>query len=345
MSRIFQGLLGWWVALVLAAAVCYLAADLHYYHGPVDRWLRGGVVAEAAGQPISRLELAEALREDLWKQDASWDSLSPEARHKLRLEVLDRLVDARLVRSYRLKDAPGAATPSPAARQEADMMLRQFADAEELPRRMAAQHLTPKTLTAQIEEAQRDEAWIAAQIQPELQKITPQVVLAWYEGHKETLRIPQSWHAAHLFLAQTEPGKPDREAEMRDLHQQLLAGKSSFVQLVAAHSEDDRSKKLGGDLGWFTHERMPADFIAAVRGLRVGQVSAPVHTRLGWHIILLKEQRAPHQPAFEAVQGEIAAMLTSQRRESAVKELLAALRKRAQVVTHDEVISTTEPAR
>lgn len=225
------------------------------------------------------------------------------------------------------------------------MMLRQFADAEELPRRMAAQHLTPKTLTAQIEEAQRDEAWIAAHIQPEVARITPQAVQAWYERHKEALRIPQSWHAAHLFLAQAEPGKPDREAEMRDLHQQLLAGKSTFVQLVAAHSEDDRSKKLGGDLGWFTHERMPADFIAAVRGLRVGQVSAPVHTRLGWHIILLKEQRAPHLPAFEAVREQISAMLTSQRRESAVKELLAALRKRSRVMTHAEVISGTEPAR
>ncbi|MBB5031917.1 peptidylprolyl isomerase [Prosthecobacter vanneervenii] len=345
MSRIFQGLLGWWTILFLVVAGCYVAADLYYYHGPVDRWLRGGVVAEVAGQPISRRELADALREELWKQDAKWAFLNPEARQKLRLEVLDRLIDARLIRAFRLKDAPVSTAPSPAARQEADMMQRQFAEAEEAPRRMAAQHLTPKTLAAQIEESLRDEAWIAAQIQPEVAKITPQVVQAWYQGHREKLRIPQAWHAAHLFLAQATPGKPDREAEIRGLQQQMLAGKSTFAQLVAAHSEDERSKRLGGDLGWFTHERMPADFIAAVRSLRVGQVSAPVRTRVGWHLILLKEQRASCLPAFEEVREEITAMLTSQRRESAVKQLLAALSKRVQVVTHAEVVSATEPAR
>lgn len=345
MSRIFQGLLGWWAVLLLAAAASYLAADLYYYHGPLYLWLRGGVVAEVGGQPISRKELAAALRVELWKRDAAWASLSPESQQQQRRAVLDRLIDDRLVRAFRLKDDPGEGAPSPSARQEADMMLRQFAETEEAPRRMAAQHLTPKTLTMQIDQSQRDEAWIAAKIQPELAKITPQVVRAWYERHKETLRIPQAWHAAHLFLAQAAPGKPDREAEIRDLQQQMLAGKGTLAQLVAAHSEDERSKKLGGDLGWFTHERMPADFIAAVRRLRVGQVSGPVRTRLGWHLILLKEQRASYLPAFEEVQVEISAMLTSQRRETAVQELLMALRKRTQVVIHDEVISSTEPAR
>lgn len=345
MSRISQGLLGWWTVLFLAAAAWYVAADLYYYHGPIDRWLSGGVVAEVNGLPVSTKELADALRVELWKRDAAWASLNPESQHQLRREVLDRLIADRLVRAFRLKDDPGDPAPSPSSRQEADMMLRQFAEPEEAPRRMAAQHLTSKTLTAQIEEAQRDEAWIAAQIQPEVAKITPQVVRTWYERHKETLRIPHAWHAAHLFLAQASPGKPDREAEIRELQQQMLAGKSTLAQLAAAHSEDERSRKLGGDLGWFTQERMPADFISAVRGLRVGQVSGPVRTRLGWHLILLKEQRASHLPAFEEVQVEISAMLTSQRRESAVQELLAALRKRSQVLIHDEAITSTEPAR
>ena len=77
----------------------------------------------------------------------------------------------------------------------------------------------------------------------------------------------------------------------------------------------------GGDLGWITITRMPADFMQAVEKLPLGKISAPVETKLGWHLLRVDERHASRLPEFEEVRTEIIAMLDQQRREKALREL------------------------
>lgn len=344
MSRLFQGF-PWRFAVALFAA-CYLLADLFAFQGPLYKLLMarqgGGVAAEVHGQPITRQELVEAMRELLWKSNEAWTRLGPEARQQKRRLALEHLVNDRVLSACRSQSGTDTEVANAAARREAERMQRQFADAAEFPRRLAAQQMTPQTLKARIHAAQLDEAWIAQEIQPRLKEITPQVVRAWYDEFKETLRIPQAWHAAHIFLTRHDKTKPDRRAEIREIQRQLLAKEKTFAQLAKEYSDDDRSKALGGELGWFTQERMPADFIAAVEKLKVGQFSEPVQTQLGWHLIIVLERHAARLPAFAEVKEEITALLISQQREEAVKSLLTELRK--PVLYHAEVIDQAEPA-
>ena len=350
MSRSFQGF-PWRLAVALFAA-CYLLADLYAFHGPLHRLLTagpgqgGGVAAEVDGRPITRQELAEAMRELLWKRNEAWAGLGAEARQQTRRLALENLVNDRVLRACRSQSSLETEVSKAAVRLEAERMQRQFADAAEFPSRLAAQDLTPKTLQARIQDAQLDEAWIAQQIQPRLKEIASQAVHAWYDEFKEALRIPQAHHAAHIFLTRHDKAKPDRAAEIREIQRQLLAKEKTFAQLAKEYSEDDRGKALGGDLGWFTQERMPADFIAAVEKLKVGQFSEPVQTQLGWHLIIVLERHASRLPTFAEVKEEITALLTRERREEAVKSLLAELRSRSPqpVVYHAEVIDQAEPA-
>lgn len=286
------------------------------------------------------------MRAHFWTRDSKWADLETEARKQTRWAVMENLVNDRLIRVFRLQDDPAATPATPAEKREADMQQRQFATAAEFPQRLAAQQQTPQSLAASIHDAQLDEAWIARQIQPALQEITPQHLRAWYDEHKETLRIPQAWHAAHLFLTRHGETKADRTPELRELRRQFMAQEKTFAQLTAAYSDDARTKKLGGDLGWFTQQRMPADFMAAVEQLKIGQCSEPVATQLGWHLILLMERRPSRLPTFEEAQSETAAALTSARREAAVQHLIADLRQRSQqaLVYHAEVIDHAEPA-
>jgi parvulin-like peptidyl-prolyl isomerase len=305
--------------------------------------------AQVHGQPITRLELEQAMRSQLWTHNQKWADLDAAARKQTRWLVLENLVNDHLIRAFRLRDVTAATPPTPSEKRESDMMQRQFADPAEFPKRLAAQQQTPRSLATGIHEAQLDEAWIAQKIQPDLQAITSQHLRAWYDEFKETLRIPQAFHAAHLFLTRHDKTRPDREAEIREIRRQLMAKEKTFAQLTATHSDDARTKTLGGDLGWFTQQRMPADFIAAVEHLKPGQCSDPVPTQLGWHLILLMERRPSRLPTFEEAQGEIAAQLTSARREEAVQHLIAELRQRSQqpeqsVFYHAEVIDRAEPA-
>lgn len=332
------------MALIVA---CGVFAGFYSFKGSLRE--TSGPAAKVPGRPISRLEFEEALREHLWKREEAWAALSDEAKKQTRWLVLENLVNDRLVRAFRVLDGRDAALPVSGARREGDFMRRQFADASEFPRRLADQQPTQKELEATIIEAQLDEAWICEKIAPRLSAVTTAEAEAWYDRHKESLRIPAAYHAAHIFLTRHDRTKPDREAEIREIHRKLMAKDKTFAALAAAHSDDDRTKSIGGDLGWFTRERMPSDFISALEKLRVGEFSDPVLTKLGWHVIVVRERRESRLPVFEEVKDEVLAMLTTQRREEAVKRLIAELRERSQqppksLLYHPEVIDRTEPA-
>jgi peptidyl-prolyl cis-trans isomerase C len=326
-------------------AACSLLAVLYACKEPLKQlWLRGENAAEVNGLPVTRQELEYGMRERLWKRHESWASLGPEERKQTRWQVLENLVNDRLVRTSRSNG--GSVATQAVAKRESEWMQRQFADTAEYPRRLTAQKLTPKSLAAQIHEAQLDEAWLQEQMPHHLQEVTQQEVRDWYEKFKDTLRIPQAHHAAHIFLTRHDKSKPDRTAEMREIQRQLVNKEKTFAQLAKEHSDDDRTRAWGGDLGWFTQERMPADFIAAVEKLKIGQFSEPVQTQLGWHLIIVYERRASRVPALAEVKEEIAALLSSKRREEAVQGLLAELRERwkPSVFYHAEVIERAEPA-
>lgn len=86
-----------------------------------------------------------------------------------------------------------------------------------------------------------------------------------------------------------------------------LAKGGDFAALAAAESEDPGSKNKGGDLGWIKRGQMVATFENALFALRKGEVSAPVETEFGWHLILLDDLREARTRPFDdpAVQAEL----------------------------------------
>jgi hypothetical protein len=194
---------------------------------------------------------------------------------------------------------------SEAVREEMDVWKNQFHLGEkDRAERLGLQGLTEAELRAQIRESLLDQAWLEQQ----KTRIQPQVTRNWYEAHREELRVPLLHRVSHLFLTTHDPQKPDRQAELQAINQQLQAG-VRFAELVTRYSEDERSRHVGGTLGWISPTRVPADFMAAIATQPVGQVSAPVRTQLGWHFLLVHERLPSRLPSFEEVQPEIEAML------------------------------------
>lgn len=324
-------LLGWLAVL----GVCWLTADLPQGGG-------GDVVAEVEGLPVTALELQEALRAHLWVRGESWQSMNAEARRQARAAVLETVVNDRLIRVWRLREM-GSENTWVDARKEVALLQRQFITTADHEGRLAGQNHTQNTIDKAVRDAQLDEAWIAAKIPG----ADPQAARAWYDQHKETLRIPAAHHAFHIFLTRHDAAKPDREGEIRRIHRQLAAQEKTFATLAKEFSEDDRTKTLGGDLGWFTRQRLPADFVSAVERLGVGEVGQPVPTALGWHVIWVLERHPSRLPTFAEAEPEIASMLAGQLREAGLKSLVADLRKRSGSRTHyhQAVIDRIESAR
>jgi len=116
----------------------------------------------------------------------------------------------------------------------------------------------------------------------------------------------QVW-ARHILVAD--------QATAQTIYQQLLGG-ADFATLAAQNSLDTNSKSSGGDLGWFGKGTMLPAFETAAFALKIGEISAPVQTTAGWHIIqvLGHEVRPLTETEYQtAVTDAMNTWLTNQR--------------------------------
>ncbi len=94
------------------------------------------------------------------------------------------------------------------------------------------------------------------------------------------------------------------EAEAKDVRKKLDEGKK-FEDVAKDFSKDPGSAKNGGDLGYFTKDKMVKPFADAAFALKKGEISQPVKSDFGWHIIKAEDSRAVKPPAFAEVKEQI----------------------------------------
>lgn len=221
----------------------------------------------------------------------------------------------------------GEVVPEEQINHEMQLLADQFADEKVFAARQKTAGYSEASLHAAVAENLRSRQWIETRIAPEL-PVTDEECRSFYEEHAAEFIQPQRYHARHLFLAAPDGAPAEvlaaKQKEIAALRARIGKGEQ-LPQLIAEASEDEATKQNGGDLGFFAAERMPPEFIAAMAKLRVGQISAPVRSHLGFHIVQLIETRPARALSFEEVQPEIAAGLRNDKRVAAVADLAETL--------------------
>jgi peptidyl-prolyl cis-trans isomerase C len=151
--------------------------------------------------------------------------------------------------------------------------------------------------------------------------VTPEALKAAYDAKYANAVPATEYHAAHILVP--------TEKEAKDIKAKLDAG-GDFAALAKANSKDG-SAANGGDLGWFGLGMMVKPFEDAVVKLKPGQISDPVQTQFGWHIIKLDETRPAKTPTLDEVKAE----LTKQIEQAAVTAKIDALSKDAKITRSD----------
>ncbi len=100
----------------------------------------------------------------------------------------------------------------------------------------------------------------------------------------------------------------------------LLADGADFAELAAERSTGP-SGPNGGQLGWFSEGMMVAPFEEAVMALEIGEVSAPVETQFGWHVIILNDSRVEALPTVDEIRGELEERVRQQRVDTLINDL------------------------
>jgi len=128
-----------------------------------------------------------------------------------------------------------------------------------------------------------------------------------YEAQKERYQVPEQRHARHILIKVAKDADAKTVAEKEKQAREILAKAKSgadFAELARKYSEGP-SAPTGGDLGFFARDRMVKPFADAVFGMNKGEVTGPVRTRFGFHIIKLEEIHPSTTRGFAEVKDEL----------------------------------------
>lgn len=189
-----------------------------------------------------------------------------------------------------------------------DQMIRQTAVAQE------AQPLSKRD-TAALEIEKR--AYLAGSV---LEKVagaepTEAELKAAYDqafGGQTTPKL--EYDAAHILV------KTKEEADA--IEKQLKDG-ADFGTLAEQKSTDPTSGPNKGDLGWFQADQMVPPFAEAVKALKKGEISVPVQTGFGWHVIKLIDSREVTPPKFDEIKDQLAVQVRRDKVQAAIEKRVA----------------------
>ena len=192
----------------------------------------------------------------------------------------------------------------------------QFANEKAFEDALRANGFSISSLREEVVAQLRGIQWLEKQITPAT-TITEQECRQFYEAHQALFMQPLRYRASHLFLASHAETLPEvveeKETAIAELAKRLAKGEA-LSQLAAEASEDEATKLRGGDLGFFSEARMAPEFTAELKKLRIGEMSKPFRSYLGFHIAQVTDIKALRQLSFEEVPSEISMAMANERR-------------------------------
>jgi peptidyl-prolyl cis-trans isomerase D len=160
-----------------------------------------------------------------------------------------------------------------------------------------ASFVTPETVSLQYVAIKASD--VAAGV-----AVTDEALHAYYDQvAPERYQEPERRRARHILI---ESGTDDAAALKKadEVMAKAKAGED-FGKLAREYSDDPGSKEQGGELGWATRQSFVQPFADALFAMQVGQISAPVKTQFGYHVIQLEEVQPERQRSFDEVRAEL----------------------------------------
>ena len=148
--------------------------------------------------------------------------------------------------------------------------------------------------------------------------VTEAELKQFYDEQKDQFGVGEERRTRHILIETDKVKDPTGDkalARAQELLERVKKGES-FEELAKKNSEDPGSASSGGDLGFLSHNQMDKAFTEAAFALNKGEVSAPVKTSYGYHLIKVEEIRAGSQKPFEQVRVEIEQQLKTKKADT-----------------------------
>jgi len=254
---------------------------------PVHAEVINKILATIDGEPITAYEL---------KQFAERTIRGRQVNSNDQAMLLDALITEKLV-TKEVSDKGVVVRDEDVEHYIDGIKERNKINDDQLKQALAQQGLTLESYHAQIREDIQRQQLISHEIRGKV-NVTPEEVQRYYEAHLSEYSTPSKLQLAHIVFRLEPDASPDRVvavmAKAEEVQGRLKKG-ADFGELAKQVSEDATAQN-GGELGWFKKGEMLEPLEKAAETVKVGQVSDPVRTNVGVHLIKVEaREEASHQ--------------------------------------------------
>jgi parvulin-like peptidyl-prolyl isomerase len=172
------------------------------------------------------------------------------------------------------------------------------------------------------------------QIRAGVGEVTDEELEAYYRDNERRLTLPEQVRVRHILLTWKPLGTTDDRAAIREQMAPILEqarGGADFAALAREHSEDSATAANGGDTGLFHRGQMVPAFEDVAFALQPGEISDPVETPFGVHILKLEEHQDARLLPLEEIREQLRDHVRNERAEAAVEAEKARLRDAAKI--------------
>ena len=287
------------------------------------------VVAVVEGKEIKKEELEQALATVLAGQGIPADQLPAAQKaegYKMLLNelVLEKLVSSR-ASAVEVKD------------EQVDARLEQiksrFPSPEAFEEQLKKAGQTVAKLREDVTASIRQQEWVESQVK-DAPKATDKEAEEFFEKNPQQFEKPEQVRASHILVSVQKDAEEAVVTEKKKAAEAILTrvkGGEAFEKLAAELSEDPSAKQNSGDLNFFTKEQMVPEFSQAAFGMKKGDLSEPVRSQFGYHIIQVTDRKDAEKMTLEAVKPQLLVFLNRQKHDQEVQKLLQGIREKADV--------------
>ncbi len=286
-------------------------------------------VAVVNGEKISKAELEKAFSEAVGAAGVEPGMLSPDQRIAGYRQLVDDMITDKLV----AKKAEGIEVTDDEVKAELEKIKSQFPSPEVFEEQLKQSGQTPEQLADMVKAGMKQRKWIESQIEGK-DAVVEADAKKFYEEKTEEFAQPEQVQASHILFLVPEDATPEVVKEKEDAAKSALdrAKKGEdFTALAKELSEEPGADQSGGDLGFFTKDRMVPEFAEAAFSQEKDAIVGPVKTDFGFHVIKVTDKKAAGTMSFDEVKEQLMAFLQNNKRQEAVRGIVEGLRSDAKI--------------
>ncbi len=288
-------------------------------------------VAVVNGEKISKAELEKNFGDALADSGANPATLTATQKLQGYHQILDGMIMDKLVAKASEKTAVDKAE----VEAQLEKIKKQFPSEAAFEAEMKKSGLTLERFTANLTRSMRQSKWMRAQVQGKDVAVSDDDAKKFYDAHTKEFANPDLVRASHILFRVPKDATPEqaKAAEKKAKAAIVRANKGEdFNKLAAELSEEPGAAQRGGDLGYFSKDRMVPEFSNAAFAQKVGSVSAtPVKTQFGYHVIKVTDKKPAGTATFDEAKSQIIQFLQAQKQREIVKNLMLELRQAAKI--------------